>query len=66
MYVKLQPYRQHSVVHKSCLKLSVRFFGPYPLLEKIGLMAYKLAFPTTAKIDQSFMFHNLKNMLDRL
>ena len=29
VYVKLQPYRQKSVVNRTCLKLSAKYFRPY-------------------------------------
>ena len=40
VYVKLQPYRKMSVVNKSCLKLLTKYFGPYKVLDKIGIVAY--------------------------
>ena len=42
VYIKLQLYRQHSVVHRSNLKLSAKFFGLYLILEKIGQVAYRV------------------------
>lgn len=42
VYLKLQPYAQHSVVNHACHKLAMKFFGPFPILERIGSVAYRL------------------------
>jgi len=42
VYVKLQPYRQHSLQLIQNQKLSMRYFGPFPILTCIGPVAYKL------------------------
>ncbi|KAJ1440729.1 Transposon Ty3-I Gag-Pol polyprotein [Sesbania bispinosa] len=34
--VKLQPYRQHSVSSRKNQKLSMRYFSPFPTVERIG------------------------------
>lgn len=41
-YVKLQPYRQTSLVLRQSLKLSAKYYGPYKIIAKIGKVAYKL------------------------
>ncbi|WVZ15235.1 hypothetical protein V8G54_012801 [Vigna mungo] len=42
VYVKLHPYKQISVAFRSNAKLAPKYYGPYPILEKIGAVAYKL------------------------
>jgi hypothetical protein len=38
----------------SCLKLKARYYGPFEILEKIGLVAYMLEFPTTIRVHNVF------------
>ena len=50
VFVKLQPYVQMSVANRTNQKLSFKYFGPYLITDKIGVVAYKLQLPAGSRI----------------
>lgn len=52
VYVRLQPYRQHSLEKRSNLKLAAKYYDPYRVLERIRGIAYRLDLPVGSKVHQ--------------
>jgi ribosomal protein L21E len=50
VYLKLQPHVQSSVAFRSNQKLAFRYYGPFTIVQKVGLVAYKLDLPEGSKI----------------
>lgn len=63
VYLKLQPYVQSSVAVRANHKLAFRYFGPYQVEKKVGLVAYKLQLPPSATIHPVIHVSQLRKAL---
>jgi hypothetical protein len=60
VYLKLQPYVQHTVARRPCQKLGFKFFGPFKILKRVGNVSYKLDLPESARIHPVIHVSQLK------
>nr|GFA61054.1 hypothetical protein [Tanacetum cinerariifolium] len=54
VFLKLCPHRQQSVVKRINQKLSARFYCLFPIIARVGSIAYKLQLPESAKVHPNF------------
>jgi len=45
VFLKLQSSGQNNVALRKNLKLNPRYYGPYPIIRRIGMVAYELRLP---------------------
>ncbi|XP_075107137.1 uncharacterized protein LOC142180108 [Nicotiana tabacum] len=60
VWLRLHPYHQKSVAGQLRHKLAPRFFGPFPMLRRIGEVAYELQLPSDCKLHSVFHVSLLK------
>ena len=62
VFVKVKP-RKRSFTLGSCAKLAPRYYRPFKILEKVGLVAYQLALLANIKIHNVFHLSILKKYI---
>lgn len=63
VFLKLRPHRQSSVANRICPTLSVKYFSPFQVTSRVGVVAYKLKLPVSSGVDPIFHISQLKKAI---
>ena len=62
-YLKIRPHQQQSVHTKLHPKLSARYYSPFLVIARVGVVAYKLQFADHVRIHPVFHVSQLKKAI---
>jgi hypothetical protein len=63
VFLCLQPYKKTSLKAQQCQKLAPKFYGPYTILKRVGLVAHQLTLPSHSKLHLVFHVSCLKKVI---
>ena len=63
IFLKMQSYRQQSTFRRAHQKLASKYYGPYPIEERVRIVAYKLKLPDSVRLHPVFHVSLLRKKL---
>ncbi|CAA7017816.1 unnamed protein product [Microthlaspi erraticum] len=63
VFLRLQPYRQHTIFRRTSKKLSTKYHGPFQVEAIIRYVAYSLSIPEGAKVHHVFHVSLFKKLV---